>query len=300
MGTSGEIDRLDRSATARGVKIAHERSERAARERAQLVGAHAELVGQEAGFVVAVGHADRAIGDGIEDGRGELGGPLVGQDERDALRPAFVQQDGDAGVLGDNGLALVDVDVAGLLGSRWLTRTLLRRAGNEGHKEAPEEFRALVAENRFRVIDDDHLARIHLRTEVEPRMASREHGAQSRVAHEVVEPPDDLLAGAVVRLGMKARLAVLEKLARMRVQLVEDGQPPDHHLLEGVEGRMRDCLDDRGNDVAEERGLQGREFGIQKTGHDVFDESDRLGDASLGHVKGIEGEGCVRIRFNKK
>ena len=91
---------------------------------------------------------------------------------------------------------------------------------------------------------------------IEPCMGGGEHRAQSRIGEQIVEPPYDLLAGAVVGLGMKAGLAVLEKLPRMRVELIEVGQPLDHHFLESVERRVGDRFDDGGNDVAKEGGLQ--------------------------------------------
>ena len=112
-------------------------------------------------------------------------------------------------------------------------------------------------------------------------MGGREHGAQGRIGEKIIEPPDDLLAGAFVGFGIEAGIAVLKKLPRVRVDLIERRQALDHDLLKIIERRIWYGFDDGRDDIAKQRGLQSGEFCIEQSGHDVFDEADGLGNIGV-------------------
>src|SRR3954452_25369627 len=99
---------------------------------------------QESRLVIAVGHAKGAVGDRGENACRALHGSLMAQDKGDFLRTAFVQQDGDSRVLGNDRLAFVDIDITGLLCTRGFAGALLRSPSNKGDEEATKEFRALI------------------------------------------------------------------------------------------------------------------------------------------------------------
>ena len=84
--------------TERG-EVADKCAERAARKRLQNFSSPSAVSREIFRLVVAVGHADRAVGDGIEDGRGELSGSLVREDQSDLLAAALIEKHRDSGVL---------------------------------------------------------------------------------------------------------------------------------------------------------------------------------------------------------
>ena len=73
-------------------QVADEGGEGSARQGAHEFRGCAELVGKVLGLVVAVGHADGAVREGIEHiGAGDLCAALVSHDHRDLLAAAFVE-----------------------------------------------------------------------------------------------------------------------------------------------------------------------------------------------------------------
>ena len=92
--------------------IADEGGERPPRQGAHEVGGRAEFVGEVLGLVIAVGHADGAVGKRVEHiGAGDLRAALMRHNHRDLLAAAFVEDRRNLLIAANDVLAFVDVAI---------------------------------------------------------------------------------------------------------------------------------------------------------------------------------------------
>ncbi len=223
---------------------------------------------------------DRRVGgDGLLELRVELAEVLVREHHADVVLAGLGEDEADVPI--EVVRRLVDVDEGGHAAVFGEGGPLLRRLRDHGDEEAAEDLGALLLQEVFRGVDEDDLACVHLREEVELRSRMREHALERLVLEDAPQAAEHLLLGL---LEFPRGELALEEVPGGAGELRDIRREPFlaprfHQLAERMDGRVRNVQHEP-RDVAEDDVLLLRHLGReQRAQHEVVKLEDGVGEA---------------------